>query len=626
MDGNRKQCDLVMKGGITSGVVYPRAVARLAQHFDFRSIGGTSAGAIAAALTAAAAHGRRAGDDRFDDLANLPRELGERVAGRTRLLRLFQPQAATAATFNVLLVLLGRPKWWRGVLELWRQYFWAALPGFIAGLLPLAYGQLSSNLLLSLVGLLVALVGLAGAVVLGTVTAAVAAAAVSWREIPRNGFGLCNGRTGADSAGLPALTDWMHEKIQRFAGRETGDAPLTVGDLWNNGGDQHAERDIDLVLMTTNVTRGISHQFPFLEEGKGLLYFKRVELERLFPKVVVQHMVEHAREGGPDAAKDYVRLPAPADLPVLFGARLSLSFPYLLSAVPLHSPQWKDGVMRMRPCWFSDGGLTSNFPMHLFDAAIPTRPTFGINLSEAEVADAMNPATRDENADPAAAAARRTEDDLVWMPETNASGQRASFASFDRTVGGFFGALVGAGLDWSDNELTLMPGYRDRIVHVRLRPHEGGLNLDMPDHVIDALARRGEEAAELLLSRFGPEPGDSPLNWDNQRWVRYRSMMAALEALAYQFEDKFDAGGYQELLDRPRDAAPSYPWGTEAQRDHALAATRQFLDFVKTWQSPDQTFDRNADNRAGRSPRPKPRLRVSPPSNAVPPKVESTEG
>jgi predicted acylesterase/phospholipase RssA len=48
-----------MRGGITSGIVYPRAVAKLAESYDFGSIGGTSAGAMAAAATAAAALRRR---------------------------------------------------------------------------------------------------------------------------------------------------------------------------------------------------------------------------------------------------------------------------------------------------------------------------------------------------------------------------------------------------------------------------------------------------------------------------------------------------------------------------------------------------------------------------------------
>ena len=42
-------CDVVMKGGITSGVIYPRALVELARHYRFRGMGGSSAGAIGAA-------------------------------------------------------------------------------------------------------------------------------------------------------------------------------------------------------------------------------------------------------------------------------------------------------------------------------------------------------------------------------------------------------------------------------------------------------------------------------------------------------------------------------------------------------------------------------------------------
>ena len=47
-----------MEGGTTSGVVYPLAVCELATNFRFRNVGGASAGAIAAAITAAAELGR----------------------------------------------------------------------------------------------------------------------------------------------------------------------------------------------------------------------------------------------------------------------------------------------------------------------------------------------------------------------------------------------------------------------------------------------------------------------------------------------------------------------------------------------------------------------------------------
>ena len=52
------ECDLIMEGGVTSSVVFPTFIAKLASRFDLRNIGGTSVGAVAA-VTAAAAQFRR---------------------------------------------------------------------------------------------------------------------------------------------------------------------------------------------------------------------------------------------------------------------------------------------------------------------------------------------------------------------------------------------------------------------------------------------------------------------------------------------------------------------------------------------------------------------------------------
>src|SRR5947209_179776 len=52
-------CDLVMKGGVTSGVVYPGAVLELSRRYRFERLGGTSAGAVAAAMAAAAEYARQ---------------------------------------------------------------------------------------------------------------------------------------------------------------------------------------------------------------------------------------------------------------------------------------------------------------------------------------------------------------------------------------------------------------------------------------------------------------------------------------------------------------------------------------------------------------------------------------
>jgi predicted acylesterase/phospholipase RssA len=90
------QCDLVMRGGIASGLVYPRAIAKLAEIYDFRSIGGTSVGAIAATGTSATALGSKTGPDHFQTrLKRLPEELSETRDGKTVLERLFQPQPGT---------------------------------------------------------------------------------------------------------------------------------------------------------------------------------------------------------------------------------------------------------------------------------------------------------------------------------------------------------------------------------------------------------------------------------------------------------------------------------------------------------------------------------------------------
>ena len=76
---------LIMKGGITSGVVYPAAGVELARRFTLKSIGGASAGAIAAALFAAAEYRRSVGGsaDGFHALEALPARFGGTTASGT---------------------------------------------------------------------------------------------------------------------------------------------------------------------------------------------------------------------------------------------------------------------------------------------------------------------------------------------------------------------------------------------------------------------------------------------------------------------------------------------------------------------------------------------------------------
>jgi hypothetical protein len=221
--------------------------------------------------------------------------------------------------------------------------------------------------------------------------------------------------------------------------------------------------------------------------------------------------------------------------------------------------------------------------------------------------------------------------DKVWMPSTNSTGiaSAARFNMFD-DLGGFFSALFDTARNWADTELVAMPRYRDRVVHVKLAENEGGLNLNMRSDLITKLGVRGERAGELLAGRFAPTPtghdtlkdpktgADVVLTWDNHRWIRYRTFMAGFELVARRFQATWkNAAGqkpwrsYGELLSRGEHEAPaSYPLHRPDQQDLAVKVTNDMVTFVNGWAGADETFDRARN--PGRSPRPKPVLRMVP--------------
>src|SRR5262245_631544 len=135
-------CDIVMKGGITSGVAYPLAICELARHYSFKNIGGTSAGAIAAAAAAAAEYSRRTGRVRTDSGSGYPRlaKLPEWLSLKGNLAGLFQSNSVTSQLFNILFRargMSGSPlkKFFFLLPSVYENFpYWAVL-GFVAGLL-----------------------------------------------------------------------------------------------------------------------------------------------------------------------------------------------------------------------------------------------------------------------------------------------------------------------------------------------------------------------------------------------------------------------------------------------------------------------------------------------------------
>jgi predicted acylesterase/phospholipase RssA len=581
-----------MKGGITSGVVYPPAVVELAKTFSFRNIGGTSAGAITAAVTAAAEFGRQHNAAGFSRLERLPKDLGDPVSpgGDSLLLSLFRPQKQTNALFRILVAGLGNKRFKpvRIVLAAIRNFIgWAligAIPGLVFSYLAI-YCATSIFFGVSLVvGVILIILGVVISVAIGLYRKVT-------RAMPENHYGLCRGFIEGPN-NVPVLTPWLSRLINETAGMDPDGKPLTFGDLWQLDKDNR-ERRINLEMMTTNLTTGRPHRLPFTQRT---FYFDPSEWSKFFPANVIDWLLSKSED--PEALEfaPLRKLPPAENFPVI-------SFPILLSAVPVYARDFgrtREEDRRPQKCWFSDGGICSNFPVHFFDAPLPRWPTFAINL---------RPFHPDHPNDP------------VFMPDKNIGGITETFTNFDHGKGrdrlfGFFGALVNTVQNWTDNMQTRLPGYRDRIAHVSLNDKtEGGINLNMPPELIVDLGQRGEQAARLLIKHFTLPANEIELSWDNHRWIRYRSMMGLLEEMLeeIEFAIKNPVPGdrsYDDLILRDFDEAPnSYKWKNKSQRTFAHKATRELMDLIAKWQS--LRADPRATFTTG-TPRPQPELRVKP--------------
>lgn len=488
-----QDCDLIMKGGITSGVVYPQAIARIARDYRLRSIGGSSAGAIAACFAAAAEYRRqsRGGADAqgFDDISALAGDLARNMR------QLFQPRPALAPLFDLLMAVVGR-KGWRGIAAVFAREI-AVAAGILTLLLIAAAA--GGSLWAGVSAVLAVAIGLALWVVLRLTR-------MLTRDLPAANFGLCPGlrQPGFDG---PGLTDWMAQHIDAIAGL---DRPLTIGDL--------CDHDISVAAMTTDLSSQRPYQLPLQTR---IHYFSLSEWRGLLPPAVLDYLVArgtplgHGQSGIPN---DLYQLAAGRDFPVLLVARMSLSFPGLIEAMPLYrfDDQLRDadGRARLGRCLFSDGGISSNFPIHFFDALLPRRPTFGIALGAWEEA--------------------RHHDRRIHLPGRAPNSSNLPLRPI-RGPAGFAMAILNTAKDWQDTIQSMLPGYAERIVTVRLDDAtEGGMNLNMPPEVIARLTGYGAQAGSALCERYSYAAGK--VGFDLHRRQRARAMLpkmaAALDGLA----------------------------------------------------------------------------------------------
>ncbi|WP_157538871.1 patatin-like phospholipase family protein [Hydrogenophaga flava] len=690
-------CDLVMKGGITSGVVYPQLIAELADTYRFKNIGGTSAGAIAAAGCAAAEHGRLTGQraDAFAELMKLPRQLKERSAdGHSMLFHLFQPAAPVRKHFAVLVSMLNASPLaaaGRAVLAMVRQFWGIALLGVLlafvlftpvvlvaaptlslaaasgvalavlllwwlwaayglcrlealkaspwkAPLLWWVFGLLASAAILGAIGGTAGGVALLWAVLAGGIAAPLTIGLVLALSGLRfgntlvagmhgNGYGLCSGRTVEAGAGHAGLTDWLSGYFEGLAGHHASH-PLVFGDLWNaplvNGrfaDVKPADRRVNLEVMTSAVSQQMCYAIPF--RGDQGLYYDPQEWRKLFPDEVMKWLdgvsaAEGAevRAAGEDLEtvvhelngerRVLSRLPSNANLPLVVAVRMSLSFPALLSAVPLYAVDFSlklnqcpkgqpplDSLMATR-VWFSDGGIASNMPLHFFDSPLPGHPTFAINL-KSEHPDHKIDATLPPGQQPG----------RVYLPDSNVGGERRYWpAPADgSSLGGLIGfvfSIVDTMQNWRDEIQFPYPGYRDRIVQISQLKDEGGLNLDMPDRNIENLSAAGRVAAQKLRARFHAPPGQLSEGWRYHRQQRLRILLGVFERMAKDLGRSLAAGRWDEALED----IPPHDYSA-AHKAQAFECMQRIDELAKLLHDEEPSLE-------SRAPKPRASMRIAP--------------
>jgi predicted acylesterase/phospholipase RssA len=596
-----KDCDLVMKGGITSGVVYPNAIKRIAEEYRLHNIGGASAGAIAAVVAAACEYARQGDRERgvepdpeaFKRLDPVTKE----ITGEGFVQGLFQPSpegkpvldvalglvtgpgSKAKLAFGALRAILGRDRLLKAVLwivvGLWALFAASIVWGLLDGGISWVDGA-------ALAGLgLFTLLTLASAAALVAIGAVARFALAANSALEQNFLGLVPGHNPTESP--PALTDWLHETIQTCAGLPS-ETPLTFELL---RGPDAKKPVVDLRLITTDLSYSRPVDLPLTDpkaaapgaEPLAQYYFDPTQFARFFPADVVAAMKlgDPVVVGG--RARDARPPPQP---PVVVAARLSLSFPILLSTVPLWS-RHPDDEHLVEHC-MSDGGISSNFPIHFFDALFPGRPTFGLDLQPY----------------PEERARGGVDEPFVVMGAKRTPGYSGVHTLFE-----FFPQVLNAARNWRDNMQAELPGYRDRICQIRLTKNQGGLNLTMDQATVELLIDRGAEAGALVCD-------PKQFSWPRHGFTRFLTLMQMLqEGLGGARKRLGDFRKQVESEEIPGEGwefaqGHEPPWWTT---NAELAG--KFLDQV-TWGEPQEKEGPPPPDFEPGAPEPKPVLRIIP--------------
>jgi hypothetical protein len=142
--------------------------------------------------------------------------------------------------------------------------------------------------------------------------------------------------------------------------------------------------------------------------------------------------------------------------------------------------------------------------------------------------------------------------------------------------------------NWRDNTQGRLPGFRERIIDIKLAHREGGLNLAMDEEKITRLTARGEYAGERLKALFSGETPEPTAHWNDSRFTRFRVTMSVIEqalraisrgynapvdAVSTAYADRIAAGG----------VAPYALTTPPKLLEFAEATVRGYDDLVTGW-------------------------------------------
>ena len=118
---------------------------------------------------------------------------------------------------------------------------------------------------------------------------------------------------------------------------------------------------------------------------------------------------------------------------------------------------------------------------------------------------------------------------------------------------GFLWAVIATMHDFRDDTQAALPGYRERVVQVRLHSNEGGFNLKMAPETIKAVVGKGTAAGVELRDQF---------SLIHHQWVRLRLLVMELKE---RFDDlhKIDLqqpAGFPARIKEQKNPDNGYPF------------------------------------------------------------------